>query len=57
MEKKMTNHVQKDRLRKSNLAYKRGRANACRQKKEKTAQKKKEKQMKEKHMKAELDWT
>ena len=37
---KMTNHVLKDRLRKSNLAYKRGRANARRQKKEKTAKKK-----------------
>ena len=37
---KMTNHVKKDRLRKSNLAYKRGRANARRQKKEKTAKKK-----------------
>ena len=39
---KMTNHVQKDTLRKSNLAYKRGRANARRQKRKKTAKKKKE---------------
>ena len=39
-EEKMTNHVQKDTLRKSNLAYKRGRANARMQKKEKTAKKK-----------------
>ena len=38
---KMTIHVQKDTLRKSNLAYKRGRANA-RRKKKKKLQKKKE---------------
>ena len=37
------------------LAYKRGRANARRQKRKKLQKKKK--QMKEKHMKAELDWT
>ena len=50
---KMTNHVQKDALRKSNLAYKQGRANARRQKKEKTAKKKEANEGK--HMKAELD--
>ena len=49
----MTNHVQKDTLRKSNLAYKQGRANARRQKKEKTAKKKEANEGK--HMKAELD--
>ena len=36
---KMTNHVQKDKLRKSSLAYKRGRANARRQNSAQTAKK------------------
>ena len=36
---KMTNHVQKDKLRKSSLAYKRGRANARRQNRAQTAKK------------------
>ena len=36
---KMTNHVQKDKLRESSLAYKRGRANACRRNSAQTAKK------------------
>ena len=39
MQKKMTNHVHKDKLRKSSLAYKRGRANARRQNRAQTAKK------------------
>ena len=53
--KKMTNNVQKDKLRKSYLAYKWGRANARRQNSAKHKLQKK-KQKKEKRMKPELDW-